>query len=88
MESKANFNNPAAGRQGCSIRDNWNQGQEIPRSLTPSLTSPLSKLLYSLSLETGFFHTYIFSHMVPNRCISYTSCYQRETILVLSLISY
>lgn len=69
LESKASFNNPAAGRQGGGVRNNWKQGHPPPWSFTPSFSSPLSDLLFSLSLETGFLRTCIFSHTAPNRFI-------------------
>ena len=51
------------------MRNNWKQGHPPPWSFTPSFSSPLSDLLFSLSLETGFLRTCIFSHTAPNRFI-------------------
>ena len=69
LESKASFSNLASGRQRGSRRNTWKQEHPPPRAFTPSDTSPLSDLLFSLSLQTGFLRTCIFSHIAPNRFI-------------------
>lgn len=51
------------------MRNKWKRGHPPPWSFPPSFPSPLSDLLFSLSLETGFLHTCIFSCRAPNRCI-------------------
>ena len=69
MESKASFNNPAAGRPWGSGRNKWKRGHPLPGSFPPSFPSPLSDLLFSLPLETGLLHTCVFSRRAPNRFI-------------------
>ena len=69
VESKASFNNPAAGRPGGRVSFPRNEATRRLGLSPLSFPSPLSDLLFSLPLETGFLHTCVFSRRAPNRYI-------------------